>query len=148
LLLAAQPGGTVTFDAMSAAVGRDILRRRHVIDAARRVALREAGAAFVSERSVGYKRLAAVDVAETIGAESRQHIRRTARHARRVIVEGTSRANDLPPDTQRRIAAEVSVLGLMEHLARDATAKPAADAPVKPTPVAITAQRLLAAIGG
>lgn len=147
-LLAACPSGEViTFAAMSAAIGRDILARRHVITTARRVAEREAGAVFTIERRTGYRRLDATRIADVVGTAARAHIRRTARRSVKSLSEGTRRLNDLPPDVQRKVAAEMSALGLIEHIARDKTVKPAANAPTKPQPVAVAARALLAALG-
>jgi hypothetical protein len=81
-----------------------------------------------------------------VGQAARQHIRRTAGRARRTMVAGTARRNDLQPDAQRRLAAEVSAMSLIEHVTQDARVKPGIDAPTAPTPVAITAQRLLASL--
>jgi hypothetical protein len=143
-LLALVPvGEVITLGAISEAIGRDVTTCRHVLNAARRVALREAGAAFLTERGIGLRRMSAERVTETVGSAARSHIRRTAGRARKVMVAATQGINDLPPAAQRKLAAEISVLGLMEHLARDKTMQPAPDSPTKPTPVAITAQALL-----
>lgn len=146
-LLAATPiGQTVTFAALSQAIGRDIAARRHILAAARKVAQREVGAVFVATPRIGYRRLAAEEAARVIGSAARQHIRRTAGRARKAIAAGTAGANDLAPDVQRRIAAEVSALALIEHISRDAAVKPADSAPTKPTPLAVTARAMLAAL--
>jgi alkylated DNA nucleotide flippase Atl1 len=147
LLAECPPGAVVTFGAMSAVIGRDILARRHVIATARRVAEREAGAVFTVERRTGYKRLDAARIADVVGTAARAHIRRTARRSVKSLSEGTRRLNDLPPDVQRKVAAEMSALGLIEHIARDKAVKPTADAPTKPQPVAVTARAFLDALG-
>jgi len=146
LLAKCQPGEIVTFDQMSEAIGRSIFTRRHAIISARRVAERENGAVFASERSVGYKRIEASAVADVVGTSARAHIRRSARRSARSILEGTRRSNDLPPEVQRKVAAEMSALGLIEHISRDKNVKPADDAPTKPQPVAVTARALLDAL--
>lgn len=143
LMIAAPIGGTVTFAAMSGAIGRDITSHRHIIVAARRVAQREAGAVFVTVPRTGYRRLPTEEVARIVGAAARQHIRRTAGRAKKAVAAGTANANDLPPDVQRRVAAEISALALIEHISRDAVARPADNGPTKPTPVAVTARALL-----
>jgi hypothetical protein len=147
LLGACPVGSTMTHGAMSAAIGRDILRHRHILQAARRVAQRENGAVFVSERRVGLRRLSAERATETVGTTARKHIRRTAGRARKTLLAATNGANDLPADAQRRLAAEVSTLGLMEHLARDVMTQPKPDAPTKPQPVAMTAREMLTRMG-
>lgn len=147
VLIACSVGDTVTHRAMTATIGRDITKHRHILDTARRVAQREAGAVFVSERGIGLRRLSAERATETVGTAARKHIRRTAGRARKTLIAATNGANNLPPEAMRRLAAEVSTLGLMEHLARDAVTKPREDSPTKPTPVAITARALLERIG-
>lgn len=146
LLMKCQPNEIVTFDEMSAAIGRSIFKRRHIIVSARRVAERENGAVFTSERSIGYKRLEAIAVADVVGTSARAHIRKSARRGVRSILHGTRRANDLPPEIQRKVAAEMSTLGLIEHISRDSNVKPNAEAPTKPQPVAVTARALLDAL--
>jgi hypothetical protein len=148
-LLAQCPvGEVVTLAAMSAAIGRDIRTRRFVISTARRVAEREAGAVFTTERGAGYRRIDAARVADVIGTTARRHIRATARRSARTLNEGTRRLNDLPADVQRKVAAEMSVLGLLEHMARDKEVKIAPDGPMKPQPVAVTARAFLSAMVG
>lgn len=147
VLVACSVGGVTTFATMSAAIGRDITLRRYILTAARRVAQREAGAVFVSERAIGLRRISAERATETVGSTARRHIRRTARRAKSALLAATNGVNDLPPVAQRRLAAEVSALGLIEHLSRDAASKPSDDAPTKPQPVAVTARDMLARIG-
>lgn len=132
----------ITLAAVSAVIGRDIRTCRHILATARRVAMREAGAVFTTEPRAGLRRLSAERATEVIGPNARRHIRKTAGKARRALVAATEGANDLPDDAMRKRAAEISALGLMEHIARDAAVKPAADAPTKPQPVAITARAL------
>jgi hypothetical protein len=148
LLASCQVGELVTYAAMSEAIGRNIKHYRHIIDAARRVAAREAGAVFAVERGDGYRRLEAAQVAPVLGSATRKHLRVTARRKIRTIRHGTDRANDLTPEDQRRVAAEISALGLIEHMARDQVARPADNGPTKPEPVAITARRFLSALTG
>lgn len=144
-MLAATPVGEVaTLAAMSETIGRDITTCRHLLAAARRIAQREHGAVFVTDRGIGYRRLPAEEVARVVGSSARQHVRRTAGRAKRALIAGTNSANDLRPDVQRRLAAEISAMALLEHISRDTTVKPAADAPLKPTPVAVTARAFLA----
>lgn len=146
-LLAACPvGETITHAAVSSVIGRNITSCRHIVYTAMRVAQREAGAVFVTLRGEGYRRIEPAQIAATVGQAARQHIRRTAGRARRTMVAGTARMNDLQPDAQRRLAAEVSAMSLIEHVTQDARVKPGSDAPTAPTPVAITAQRLLASL--
>lgn len=148
LLSAVPVGDLATFATISAAIGRDITACRHVLAAGRKVAEREAGAVFVSERGKGLRRLSAERATETVGTAARAHIRTTARRASRTLIAATTRMNDLPPAVQRRLSAEISALSLVEHLSRDTIVKPAPDAPLRPTPVAVTARAMMAALTG
>ena len=148
LLIACPVEGSVTLALASQAIGRDITKCRHVLASARRVALREEGVVFTTERSAGLRRISAERATEVIGPVARKHIRKTAGRAKKALIAATEGSNDLSPDAQRRRAAEISALGLMEHIARDTINRPANDAPTKPTPVGITAQALLQRIKG
>lgn len=143
LLMACPVGEVARLDAMTAAIGRDILAARHIIGAARRVAQREAGAVFVPERGVGYRRLSAERATETLGAVARKHIRRTAGRTRRALVAATASANDLSPEAQRRAARELSVLGVIEHVSQDKHAQTKEHDSMKPEPVALVMRRFL-----
>lgn len=146
ILIACPVGEVISLATASSAIGRDITKCRHILATARRVALREAGAAFSTEPRNGLRRLSAERATEVIGPSARRHIRKAAGRARKVLIAATEGANDLSPDAQRRRAAEISALGLMEHIARDNITRPSETASTKPMPVAITAQEFLARI--
>jgi hypothetical protein len=141
-------GETVTLDAMSAAIGRDIRKRRHIIVAARRVAEREAGAVFASVRGVGYRRLDAERTVAVVAPTARKHIARTARRTSRAISTAIEKANDLSMDVRRRAVHELGILGIIEHAARERVKTLREDAPIKPEPVALVAKRWLARMTG
>lgn len=143
ILSACPVGGVVALSAMSQAIGRDIRSARHIIASARRVAQREGGAVFVTERGVGYRRLSAERATETLGTTARKHIRRTAGRTRRALVAATALANDLPPEAQRRAARELSVLGVIEHVAQDKHIRTKEHDSMKPEPVALVMRRFL-----
>lgn len=147
LLNSTEVAGLVTFQAMSTAIGRNILTRRYIVYTAMKLAERETGAVFMAVRGQGYKRLAASEVVEIVGSSARAHIRRTARRSAKTLNEGTRRCNNLAPEMQRKVAAEMSVLGLIEHISRDKVVVPKEDAPTKPQPVAVTAREFLKALG-
>lgn len=140
-------GGVMTLDAMSQTVGRNIVTNRHLAYSAMKLVRGEIGAVFVTVRGEGYRRLDAIQVPEVIGTCARSRIRSTSRRAKRTIEAGIAFSNSLPPDVQRRAAAEISALGLLEHIAKDKAVLPDATTPLKPEPVAITAQRFLSRIG-
>lgn len=119
LFIATSPGATVTFAQLTAALGRDVKKARHLIASAQRTAQREAGASFVNVITVGYKRLAPGEVASRIGPAARKRIRGEARRASGAIVAAVSVGNDLTPEEGRRANAEMAVLGMIEHIAGD-----------------------------
>jgi hypothetical protein len=141
-LLAVSVGSTVTYADMSAAIGRDVRHCRHVAHAAFRV-LRRDGVIFAAVRGVGYRRLETGRIIETVGRDARRSIGRKASRASKALTAATRGINDLLPEQQRRLAAEVSALGLLAHLSRETTVAPKDTHPTKPTPVAVTARRLL-----
>jgi hypothetical protein len=146
--MTAVPVGTlIDYADMSAVIGRSLQSHRHIGYAAMRLVRAETGAVFVSVKGEGYKRLAAQEVPEVIGTAARARIRSNAGRARKTITAGVACSNSLPADVQRRAAAEISVLGLLEHIARDKLVLPDTKAPLMPEPVALTAKRFLARIG-
>lgn len=141
VLRAASPGQTVTYAEISKAIGRDVLADRYLLTSARRIAARDHGAVFGNEMRVGYTRLT-VDQLPDVGSTARAHIRRSSRKAAKFIRYGTDRANDVAPETGRKINAEISALALIEHVASDKAATPVKEHDQRPEPVAITARRL------
>jgi hypothetical protein len=142
-LLTIPAGGEVRHAELSSVIGRDIRRHRHVMHSAFRVMEREHGVIFSALRGVGYRRLDTARVVETVGHDARRSIGRKARRTTRALVAATKGTNDLTPDQQRRLASEISTLGLIEYAARERVVKPRDNAPLKPTPVALTARRLI-----
>jgi hypothetical protein len=114
-LIGTSIGALASYGALSDAVGQDVLRRRHWITTALRVAQREAGAVFVCEKNVGYRRLTVEEI-PGVGFTSRKHIRSTARRASRAIVAGLTGSNSVPESVKLRASTELAVLGLVEHL--------------------------------
>jgi hypothetical protein len=147
LLSACPVDGTVSIQAISDRLGRDVRRYRHVIAAARRVVAREAGGVFVSVRGIGYRRLSADRAAEVLAPASRKHIRMTARRTRRNLEQIISRANDMAPEARLKASREIGVLGVIEHIAREANVSKM-PSPDTPQPVAVMARAALAAITG
>jgi hypothetical protein len=141
VLQATSPGQTATYLTLSEAIGRDVRACRYLITSARRIAAREHGAVFANEMLKGYTRLTTEQLSG-VGATARARVRRTSRTASRYIRQGADRANDVEPTAQRRINAELSVLGLIEHVASDKIAAPSPAHDTHPEPVAIVARRL------
>jgi len=139
-------GDVVSLDALSAAIGRDAKRCRHILYRAMRVAERESGAVFASERGIGYRRLAPDEIVK-IGQTARSRIRSSARRGRRSIQAGIAGANDISPNSQRQVSAELSALGLLEHIARDRSLPPIPEDDSRPLSVAATAKAFMLKIG-
>lgn len=135
------PGAVVTYASLSEAIGRDVRKDRWLITSAQRIAAREHGAVFGNERNVGYRRLE-VDQLPDVGSTARARVRIASRKAARFIRYGADRANDVRPETQRKINAEISALALIEHVATDKAAAPVKAHDTRPEPVAVSARRL------
>lgn len=145
LLCAASIGATVTYDQMSAAIGRSIQGRRYLIPRAITLAAKEGGAIFGSVRKVGYLRLAPTE-AHVLGAHARGRIRRSAKRTADAITAAMAAANDVPDSERRRAFAEVNSLGLIRHLASDKRVATVASEP-KAEPVAVVMRRFADQIG-
>ena len=139
-------GDSITLDAISKAIDRDIRRCRYLLYSALRVVERESGAVFATERGSGYRRLAPEEIVK-IGQTARARIRGWARRGSRTIAAGIAGANDMAPDTARKIMAEQSALGLLEHIARDRSLPKVNEDENRPLSVAATAKEFLRSIG-
>ena len=138
-------GETVTYAAMSAAIGRSIAERRYLAIRAMHVATRETGAIFGSVRGVGYQRLAPQN-AHMLGSHTRGRIRRSAKRTADAIVAALQSTNDMPDDARRRGYAEVNSMRLVQHITADKQVS-AISADAKAEPVAITMRRFAEQIG-
>ena len=145
-LFAATPvGETVSYSAMSAAIGRSIADRRYLAIRAMHVATKETGAIFGSVRGVGYQRLAPQN-AHMLGSHTRGRIRRSAKRTADAIVAAIQSTNDMPNDARRRAYAEVNSMRLVQHISADKQVS-AAGTEAKAEPVAITMRRFAEQIG-
>jgi len=141
VLRSVSPGASITYSVLSAALGRDVTQCRYLLVSAQRIAAREYGAVFASERRVGYVRLT-TDQLPGVGSTARTRVRRTARKAAKLIRFGADRANVIEPEAQRKMNAELSSLALIEHIATDKAATPVPAHDTRAEPVAVTARRL------
>lgn len=147
-LITSKPGDDVVYADLNTAVGRDVVKTaRYLVLRALDVAARDHGAVFANIKGVGYRRLAPED-AHTLGATARESIRRKSRKARKRILSATSRVNHLDAESARKTNAELSVLGVIEHVTHTKSARPVASHETAAEPVAITMQRLLREMGG
>lgn len=146
-LIDSKPGDEIAYHQLSKVVGRDVAKTdRWLIQRAIEVAARDHGAIFGNIRGVGYQRLSA-DQAHMLGATSRTSIRRKAKRTIKRIVSAVSRVNQMNPEAARKANAEISTLGVLEHISRDKVAAPAATHDDAPEPVAIAMQRMLRNMG-
>lgn len=139
-------GDIVALDDISAYIDRDIRRCRHLLYSALRFMEREQGAVWACVRGAGYRRLSPDEIVK-IGQTARARIRGYARRGARSMEAGMQGANDLPNETKKKILAEQSSLGLLEHLSRDKSVPLVSDDQQRPLPVATTARAFLQSIG-
>lgn len=140
-LMGVSPGSKITYAELSAAIGRDVQKHRYLIESARRIAQREHGAVFSVEYGVGYARLTTEQLPD-VAATARRRIRSSARKGLKALRQGAAKANDVSPETQRKLNAEISALALAEFVAGDKHAAPAPVHDQRPEPVAMIARRL------
>ena len=139
-------GSLVTFEQLSACIGRDVREHRHLLYCARRVAERDNGIVFGSVRGVGLQRLT-VEQIPHIGQSARRHIRSSAKRASSSIHRVISRANDASNETRLAANREISMLGLLQEVASNKhTAAVRVDD--RPLPVAIVARDFLDRFNG
>lgn len=119
LLMEVPIGETITYGRMSEELGFDITdhSKRHFLTSARRVVLREHGAAFTADIKVGMRRLQP-DEAPNIGTWARGKIRRASTTAMKAMQMVAAKTNGLAPETQRRLAAEMAVHGVIAEVAK------------------------------
>jgi hypothetical protein len=120
-LSAVSYGQEISYAELSALIGRDVTHAaRSNLTGALRIVLRDDGAAFQSIRGVGYRRLPPDDAHE-IGSSARRKARRLSNRAVQGMVAVAKSTNGLSPDAQKRLATEISTLGLLAELSRDTT---------------------------
>lgn len=117
-MLATPVGEIITYKVLSAAIGADVLRRRYLIQGAMKLATREAGALFQVVYRVGYRRTPAENAA-WFGGHARKRIRSTSRRASFTIGRAVETANAMPNNALLAATREMSVLGLIRHIATD-----------------------------
>jgi len=104
------PGDVVTYDELSAEIGRDVQSEaRGLLNTARNKALREDRAVFGVRRGVGLERLGDVGVVET-ATESRGRIRRMSRRAARRL-SCVDDFDNLPQEKKTEHNVAVSMFG-------------------------------------
>jgi hypothetical protein len=101
-------GETITYIALSDAIGRNIKAEFWLLHKARVVTEKETGSRFAAVRGVGIKKLPTAEIVG-IGTNARRRIRNAAKVASARLV-GIS-ANDMTPEITRKIDTERSLLG-------------------------------------
>jgi len=139
-------GATISLADLSAVIGRDVAKCRHILYSAMKLSRKEAGAIFGTVRGVGYQRLQTAQL-PGLGVAARAHIRRSAKRSARDIAAGLAKTNDIPNDVQLQANREISVLGLVEMAARDNSIAPNKEMQAGPLPVAKTAADFMKKIG-
>lgn len=145
-LSAVPKGDVILLETLSAVIDRDITKCRYIFYNAAKIALRESGAVFETKTRVGYRRLHADELA-AVGQTARSRGRGIFRRANRAITAGLEGANSMDPKVFRKILAEQSVLGLLEHIARDKSLPNLREQENRPLSIAATAKEFLRSIG-
>jgi hypothetical protein len=135
-----------TYADLSGAIGRSIKACRWLIYKALKLANAETGALFGTVHGVGFKRLSSQD-AHYVGHGIRRKIRRSSRRGQTMIGRTVEMANDMPPSAKRKAYAEISVLGLIEHIARDRAVNHVSEQAEKPMPVAQVMRAMMEQLG-
>lgn len=141
-------GGSVSWAELDATIGRKLRpRRRHILESALRIVLRDHAAAFVSIHGQGYHRLPPEETAK-LGSRARRRIARGAKRSARAMRQAIAGANSLPDAATRAVYREMSVLGLIAHAASERAQASAEPPEARPTPVALVARQMLDGLTG
>jgi hypothetical protein len=114
LLTCSPIGQTVSYAAISAAIGRDILAHRWLLQKARTEAESETGGIYETVRNEGLQRITS-DKIPDVGLHSIRQIRRAAKRGYRRL--DSVRVNDLSPELSSRLIAHKSQLGAVSLVA-------------------------------
>ena len=144
LLQECKPGEIVSYDAMTAAIGRDVHQRRHAIAKALRALMSEARVVFSAVRGVGYQRLDDAGIVAT-GADSLQRIRRTSRRGVKKLV--CVDFENLSPEQRLSHNTRMTVLAMVGDATSGASVK-RVEAAVKDANAALPAARAAVAAMG
>lgn len=116
------PGEMLTYRAMTEAIGRNIQSKLYIWLQAQDRLAKDSGILFANVRNVGYQRIKTEHLPD-VGTRARTRIRRISRRTSRDLSEAARRANDMPPDLQKRVSAEISTLNLQAHIAGNGAQK-------------------------
>ena len=146
-LRAVSIGETISFAQLDTAIGRSVQKRRYLLMRAMDRLSAETGAVFESVFGVGYRR-SPVEHIPAVGVRARGRIRRIAKRGAKRLSNAAARANDMPSPIALEINRELAVLGMIQSMSRDNTAKKATvdTTDTSPAPLAVVAQRLIEAL--
>lgn len=111
LLAATKIGDLLGYDAMTKAVGRDVQKQRHMLDSARRIAMRDHRCVFAPVINEGLRRLNDVETVEICSEVRRKRIRTQARNGVRELSTVTYDA--LPKEKQSTHNVGMAMLGAL-----------------------------------
>lgn len=140
-------GSIVTYDALSAAIGREVRENRYLLQRALEVVRDECGALFGNVARTGYQRIPSAD-AYKIGALGRARIRKKAARSAKSIASALSTANDMPNEARLKATQELAALGLIQQMARDNNLPKPTEDVTRPMSVAEAARQFVERMGG
>lgn len=112
-------GEVITAEQMSATLGRDVAKCRHLVYRALARVNEEFGTNFQTVWGTGGYRRAPTSLNPDTGVTARARGRAIHRRASKRMVNTLAKANDIDEATMNRSLREISVLGALEHLGRD-----------------------------
>ena len=142
--LACPIGETISYSALSSALGFSVHDRFYLVPQAIALANKEAGALFRNVRMEGYRRLPPGN-AHQIGKDTRGKIRRAAGRAGKAIANALDKANDISNSDRIKAFREQVSLGILKHCSYDRNLPPE-PATAVPPPVSLTARKTVEAM--
>lgn len=100
--------------------GLDVARQRYLLERAFKILVTEDGIVFANVFGSGYERLPDSRVHET-SIRDRMFIRNKAKRRAKAIKSVVAKSNGLDINSNRRLGAEVAILGLIGRAAEDRT---------------------------
>jgi len=145
-LNACSVGGVITWEELDQALGREVRpSNRDLLHRALAKLSDDSGIIFESVKGVDYKRLSP-NSAHLLGHRARSRTRRVAKLATKRIINATTRGN-LSQEANLKANAELSVLGLINHLAKDKFVDKQAETSDRPKNMATLGKEFLQHIG-
>lgn len=144
LMAAAQPGTIISYDEITAAIGRDAVKRRHSIVKAMRHLQREKRVVFAAVNGVGYQRLDSAGIVDA-AAGTIAHIRRTSKKGVRKLA--CVDYGDLDQDQKVAHNTRMTVLALVAESVSSSSVKRVEQKVVDSNAALPAAKAAIAAIG-